>query len=1565
MRRSVFSLAALIAVTTACGGGDNGLSPYTCERDEAAMASQVTCTVDFQCPCGTHCSFGLCSSACTVDSDCTDGERCDYLGRCRAADDRALLPAPPQRLGSMSLSTKQLRFSTPGDEGRVLVWAVGQDVGRVRVAAPAGYQVACDDDGAPSSECWLEDVIITELGRVVRVTTGDDWTGAQLRGDLALHSTSERLVVALEGVAAQSARRRAARGAKGPGRYMGFAWPLESGLGSDRSFTPALATLAIPLTIEVFPAEGAGSHRIRLSEPLGILVPDVDGTEGTLDFAADSWLLQFQSRRVLGPDAPGNEALEILAHAETVANFTWEGDLLQGTIAVSYDGVAPTGREPNIYWRVSVTYADDQVDAADLTDQIAVAQTLDTTTQAETAFPFEDSVRLGLASMTGLPLSEQVQAILCTPSSAATPYVMLEGLLQVATTDGGDVYAEAADGDLACGPGPDLRTGTLAFPLMSTDIMDAQADLTACLADIGRWNDANDASTPVLVTDGCADLSRAAFALVRALDNDRDRAVADGSAVDAEASTLAQRIVQQWLTIAQYVGTEALQVQRLNSVVDPANSLEVTFSTKDAVIASLSMWDLLLHPRIAVALSALSQDTLADPDYRARLFPALAIGARKSHVQSVGLPVFFVRTLRVQLGLMDALAQEVLSQRLPRAEFDEQLGAFARRATPALALAEGMYFRARSIGVPPWEAEWQAAKAELSTAAAAMLLRIADMNAGRNLLGIEPGDLPLYRVGDQTGDLERFSALSDFLLGVEGTTQGGVAPAFVERAEQELEDAQAAYLDNLTRRHTDQLNAAAQARREEELNRRYGEQIIGLCGNPDWLADTVLQESIDPETCYIASTDPACQVDTKALQAKLDTGDLQYRLCIAAYLRTAYGDNVTFDQPDLEQLVKDMGFVVADDPDAAPPKIKGWSLAGNRRKLFIESNGTTYEMEPWELDRVKTHAVEGVGGYEINYARNQCERFKAEAQAGRPVNAPEECTTTDDCPLAWYCDGQYPNAGQCYPGETTEVGRNESPDCFLGSLGEMALSLLAASREIDIARSELANMSDYYDNAMKSCMIRKLGDQQMEAALALHNEVMTGLGSAKLAVDIVANYAASTKDCASQIGSSDKSFLGAITSAGSVGIGCSAAYVEGTAKSASDSLQLAMDETERKHEQTMQYLENLTDEQVCFNDAEQHLIGTRTAILRIQNASLELSRQLVEFTNLKNSLAGLLIEGHQAVQYEKERAVPPLSTNVWLDERIETYDRHMRMARRAVYLAVLAVEYEYQYSSGYKTATLAATRPEQLMQIIDGLAAETLTGTVAGGAPKSDLRVVSLRDHVLRLPDLSGTDGWDGMSEAEQLRVLLQHWPVLDPDDGSVVGYRVPFVLAPDGAGEASMGFDVIGQTDCAERIWAVNASIIGEGDLNPGSETTLAKIVLRKSNSFYSQWCNAPNGASAYQEASSRPERNLFHDPYAYDDARDVSQVPQPPAASGAGRSFTDARISAYFNVTTEQLESESYFNGDSQELAGRGLYGEYELYLPAAVLGSGATNDDGLYLEHVTDILLRFDYVSVAKPL
>ena len=163
-----------------------------------------------------------------------------------------------------------------------------------------------------------------------------------------------------------------------------------------------------------------------------------------------------------------------------------------------------------------------------------------------------------------------------------------------------------------------------------------------------------------------------------------------------------------------------------------------------------------------------------------------------------------------------------------------------------------------------------------------------------------------------------------------------------------------------------------------------------------------------------------------------------------------------------------------------------------------------------------------------------------------------------------------------------------------------------------------------------------------------------------------------------------------------------------------------------------------------------------------------------------------------------------------------------------------------------------------------------------------------------------------------------------------------------------------------------MNASIIGENgeDLFRGDDPSFVDIQLLKANTFYSQWCDRDAQESDFQVASVRPSRNLFRDPDFFE-----GNFLNGPWRTLGVRNETNldsiARIQAPFNISRDEFSNDEYENGNTSELAARGLYGEYTLVFPAGILSlptrSGVS--DGLELRAVEDILLRLDYVSTAR--
>jgi hypothetical protein len=140
------------------------------------------------------------------------------------------------------------------------------------------------------------------------------------------------------------------------------------------------------------------------------------------------------------------------------------------------------------------------------------------------------------------------------------------------------------------------------------------------------------------------------------------------------------------------------------------------------------------------------------------------------------------------------------------------------------------------------------------------------------------------------------------------------------------------------------------------------------------------------------------------------------------------------------------------------------------------------------------------------------------------------------------------------------------------------------------------------------------------------------------------------------------------------------------------------------------------------------------------------------------------------------------------------------------------------------------------------------------------------------------------------------------------------------------------------------------------GLDGPSAPTFLIKRNRFESQWCEDHGDGTAYQAGSMQPSSRLFPDD-------------QRGGSAADGISFTTAMLQPWLNVRRSDFYREAYAEGASEELAGRGLYGDYILLFPWQGLLEDACQPevppeecgDKFDLRQVEDVLLRFDYLSV----
>ncbi len=1536
MRTSLLVRVLALGLLAGCpgggGGSDSGTEQpgYHCTVDPEALARSTACLWDDACPCGSHCNAGTCGFDCSADSDCASGKRCDSFGRCvdpsaLGSVTQALVTEPS---GTLVLEGAPVALDQVHTLGQLTLHAKGGALSGLHLTAPAGLELKCSESGAFASSCELD--LAAGAHRVVLVRVTDASTDGTF--EVKVLTQKDSLAFRVDFVKSRASTSRPLEGV-----YRGFAHPL--GFGSVARTTtsrpPApLTDVSIPVEVTVFP-ESAGRRVVTLKDQLGVVFPESPTVGELLRATGGELLLRHAQRPYVGHGLDPQASADVGVSAESLSVEKGQSGLAI-TLRSRYAGVLDAANDLSVTWRLSLGRAGDLPAGAVAPALPAPYVARDPVAKAALALPGESAVEaaVGAAFTAATPRTDAnlTQTLMCTGYGATTA-------VQLAP-----VIGSPFSGDLSCAG----NAQPLTYGLLKDSTWQLAGTLSKCLADLRQSAAVNAGMQSPSAGMGCIDGPRALSALRYALDVDRRRALGENVAPDPVASALAHRLLQQWLRTHVFVAKQATQVDLLNDILASESQLNRGFQQTEMLDLTGRGFDALLEPRLAMGISRMMPAVVFDPDYRPRVAPSLALTPNPRHEQTVGLPVTMIDSLQSALNVYGALYERARYVTADRPALEASAKGFVRKSLVLFALASTVndVTRANNPTTPGWDVQWVRYSGQYGIELAGLLRAIDNLARGENPLGLdETLDLPLYRVGDQTGSIARFSAVSDYLLGT-GTSldNSSIVPARILTAETALDAARTAYTQNLSQDFVQAGETAASSARLEAIRRRYGEQVSSLCGDPNMSSVNVLDQasSIDPNTCFIK---PSCRTAPADQRARLAPGDVASVLCRISGVRDLLGFAVseriaTAPAPALLQPLLD-GRVT----------VKGHTEA-NGVVTVTMSDSSTVAVPAGLFAADATEAPAGtLTPEQLEQLDTRCQIVEGASEAARPEAVPGSCTLNGECPGGYSC-----LSGTCAPAADTA---NQTA-CYTGALGVLTVSIRAAVKDVEVARAELDELTEAYDIQMRKCMITSLGAQAAIDATQRHNQTMSTLGKVKLAADVVSNAAGAVSSCADAVGGDTK--FGAAAA-----VSCGASAAQATADSVSDGMEFAMGEAERDHELNLMRIEAQTEERACFTEAEMSLVGTRTAVLRIQRANQEVARQLVELDNARRDLTGALIEGREAVKMEMDRTVPALGLEFWLNEKVEQYGAAFRSARRAAYLGVLAVEYEYQLSTIERQNVLSATKVSELRGVLERLRNLAATGTVKGRAPSELHSVVSLRSNLLQLADQSSLpSGWHTLTDAQRFQLVLTspRFAVYS-QTGEYLGQELPFRVAPLSklALGSPGGVALLTGSDCAERVWSVNAALQGDGVI--AGDATRARLTLKKRNRFFSQWCGAaPVGAPAFQLSATRPSRNLFLDPFAdYLPGRPGS-APNPAVtvdASAEADAYSSARLQPAVNVSRADLETDAYFNGSSRELAGRGLYGDYALFFPAEVLSKSGS--EGLKLERLDDVLLRFDYVSVAQ--
>lgn len=1064
------------------------------------------------------------------------------------------------------------------------------------------------------------------------------------------------------------------------------------------------------------------------------------------------------------------------------------------------------------------------------------------------------------------------------------------------------------------------------------------------------------------------------------------------------ADTLFARRLQQLLSLYAFIASDAEQRAKL----PPEVSGTTQAALEQALSDSLDGWDLLLHPRVGSALAGLTPSALAEPDYRRRIVQG-TLPQRQRDTQREGLIVTMQRTLTAQMELAAHIAG--VASRHGASELPPTVQRTLRQAALIEAWISGLSARAeRHEDGPRWRAELERTRAQLDVASGRVTTASRSILHGSNPLGIEDSDLPLYFRQVATDAGSRYTAITDFILGA-GPTGNAVAQVLVASAQGSFDAARTAYLAEEQRLVNAENNEAARQLRIATATQDLGQTLQDLCGREafapleDYEIPAALPADFDVASCWYRAERAECQIDPPApnnddrarIERELQLSALHNEVCqsafrmsleshsycteidtdpIAAVLRRPCTQNVLY-------RVTPKAPVLAEIQRRA---LEAWSGFDTVTEVLLAEDGEVFESDivlPRVGGTFQICANEAAAGMsprpeaplpEVELDEDGERVFLRCRPAAGLSGAPIVMELEPGALIPSAAEDAKPLAARgvsaCWDAFPVEAPRRSEArfdvipaSCYRGQLGSQAISLKSLVADIEIARGEHQDAIDAYEIAMESCYLLQRGNQALQDTMSSYVNERRALVELRTGMEIAALIANNTADCLDTL-------AGAEGTTGYVlgGASCAARGVEAVFHTIQLVTEANIDALETAHEANMLAIENATEESRCFKEAELELVGANTAVLSTLLAMQSLQIGYAEFHNELEQAELAVTRGFADIADAEESGVRSIDRDPWFDRDIATYGDRLLLARRGAYLAVRAVEYEFQMSLTLRATVLRAEHPDELADALTSLRQITATGSVNGNQPAELTEVVSLRRHLLQLQDQSDAPaGEQALSEVERFRLLLQDPRYEVYQDGVFVGRAIPFQLAPLsvlGRGQSN-GVPIVSDSSCAERLWSVNVSIQGDPAATFRGVAPQVNLQIRKRNTAYSTWCDPGEQEAAFQMVTARPKRNLFRAPGTGEGVSLDSGNPK--------EAFSTARVQALLDIEPARFLSDDYTDGASTELAARPLFGDYELFIPATSLvevnARGEIASDGLVLNAVEDILLRVDYLSVAN--
>jgi hypothetical protein len=1071
---------------------------------------------------------------------------------------------------------------------------------------------------------------------------------------------------------------------------------------------------------------------------------------------------------------------------------------------------------------------------------------------------------------------------------------------------------------------------------------------------------------------------------------------------------LAQNLLRQWLELHSFIGREALEENALNdvlssgeSVITGADSTTSTTSTPppklpEVLSAVESGLGLLLYNMPGALIQQLTSDELNAPDYRTHaLFgsPTCSVAsdcnspdgqtmdcgtdhvcqvrsleAMPQHNQPVGLPATMMETATSYLKVLDAYVSQVERQTYgqptdqgvgpSQAEALSRYGIAMRVAMSIESLAYTLRVKSTDgpctgLNCAAMTKRWESARDEFYAARRLVMQKVATLRANVNPLGIPEDDIPLY-FGDPSGTNSQYFAGSDYLL------SGWAAPA-VKTAQDALAAARDAWIAQRQSLLQDELNQHNRQNEIDTLKSKYGQPILDNCGAllaSDANGGTHSLESRDvvdyfqthpfsSDTCFV---NPTC-VGTDGVDGRFAT-ELAFEsqfldVQSGALLIDRESNDTVVDRTVRQEMCRfdDVNLTNHTFQTAQAFSVKMYEFCDIADREYGKGFYFDKFHTPTATCRAFKSSVDG-HIYITNSANPTPQMILPLAALVRPIAASElgpgnfysqagvptrdayydvQIRGTDDniyafvdhrSQPAWehadlYCATGHQVGSAGVVADPTRGSYTSEYDfllhpplpakCFSGKMGVAYYEGLAAVLRIQKAKRVVdAGKGAIYDIG-KQC-------EQIDSDNTMLDQVQKDLDAARADYDNLDWFLGSFASGLNSVGAWGSGFAHFVTLAG-------------------DDVN---DEQARFNELSSMFSRS-ENARACWDNWAAHRRDVKAALTDVDLAVVGLNEQYLVLKNLIDDNNHNLMEGQAAIKREEDSPLSSVGHHYWLDEKVERFKKELEWSRRLTFLAMRAVEWEFQQSLPYRAQIVSAVHPDQLEDVVRGLQQEQAARTINRRRPAESGIVLSLRDDILsvtdRSSDAAGERAWTPAQRFEG-RLGDDRYAYYDKN-GNYLGQAVPFNLGVTGVLE----------TRCGERLWRTTATIQGDGltESTPG-----APILLLKKNTFASQFCMGKgDGQSTMQIGMVHPSAQLFNPGSSID-----------PSDSN---DFTAAMMFPWFNITRTEFYKDTYRDGASEELAGRGLYGDYVLLFPKQLL------DEGFGLDKVEDVLLRFDYLSV----